>query len=94
MEDRPWPGFHHLWPPSDIERYPNERGTVPHEIWKYDKLGTQAQVVFIFIDRKVHPSNQYELSHSTKYGELQNPTLALGPAGRAALNPSTFGGET
>jgi GWxTD domain-containing protein len=60
-------------PPSDIERYPNERGTVPHEIWKYDKLGTQAQVVFIFIDRN-HPSDQYELSHSTKYGELQNPT--------------------
>lgn len=60
-------------PPSDIERFPNERNALPYELWKYDKLGTQAQVVFIFLDQD-RSTNSYSLIHSTKYGELQNPT--------------------
>ncbi len=57
--------------PSDIERFMREADRLPHEIWKYDKLGAQAQVIFVFLDDDL-ATDEYPLIHSNKYGELQN----------------------
>ncbi|MDX2246117.1 MAG: GWxTD domain-containing protein [Bacteroidia bacterium] len=58
--------------PSDIERYPGESAIIPYEIWRYDRLGAQNNVIFIFYDSDL-ASNEYLLLHSTKYGEISNP---------------------
>lgn len=58
--------------PSDVERYPAEASTIPYEIWRYDRLGTQSNVIFIFYDSDL-ASNDYALLHSSKYGEVNNP---------------------
>lgn len=57
--------------PSDIELYPSESSRLPHEIWKYDRLGAQSQIIFVFLDNDLG-SGEYVLIHSNKYGELQN----------------------
>ena len=57
--------------PSDIEYYPAESSRLPHEIWKYDRLGAQSQVLFVFLDSDL-ATNEVPLIHSNKYGELQN----------------------
>jgi len=57
--------------PSDIELFPYESNKKPHEIWKYDRLGAQAQIIFVFMDNDLG-SGEYLLIHSNKYGEIQN----------------------
>jgi GWxTD domain-containing protein len=59
-------------PPNDIERFPSEPGKVPYEIWRYNRLESQANVAFIFYDPD-RATGAYPLLHSTRYGELNNP---------------------
>jgi len=54
--------------PSEIERHPNETGTRPYEIWKYENL--EGGVYFVFGD--LTGFNDYQLIHSTKRGELRD----------------------
>lgn len=58
--------------PNNVERYPAESGFVPYEIWRYDRLLAQNNVVFVFADLDVATS-EYPLLHSNKYGEAANP---------------------
>ncbi len=58
--------------PSNIERFPYEANLVPYEIWYYDRLSVQTKVKFIFYDKDLS-TNEYELLHSDKYGEVNNP---------------------
>jgi GWxTD domain-containing protein len=58
--------------PNDVERFPSETGLLPYEIWRYNRLGPQTNVVFIFYDPDL-ATQEYPLLHSTKYGELSNP---------------------
>jgi GWxTD domain-containing protein len=57
--------------PSDVELYPRDGSTLPHQVWKYDRLGAQTQVIFVFIDTDL-ATDEYPLIHSNKYGEVQN----------------------
>ncbi|MCB0835891.1 MAG: GWxTD domain-containing protein [Bacteroidetes bacterium] len=58
--------------PQDVERFPAEANLIPYEIWRYNRLGAQTNVIFIFFDQDLS-SNEYVLLHSTKYGEVNNP---------------------
>ncbi len=58
--------------PSDVERYPYESGLVPYEVWRYNRLESQTNVVFIFADAD-RATGGYPLLHSTRYGEVNNP---------------------
>ncbi|MEL6590963.1 MAG: GWxTD domain-containing protein [Bacteroidota bacterium] len=58
--------------PNDIERFPGESTTVPYEIWRYNRVGAQTNIVFIFFDPDL-ALNEYPLLHSNKYGEINNP---------------------
>ncbi|MCB0747037.1 MAG: GWxTD domain-containing protein [Ignavibacteriae bacterium] len=55
--------------PDEIDRYPNETNTKPYEIWSYNNI--EGGVTFVFGDFSGY--NYYELIHSTKRGELQDP---------------------
>jgi len=55
--------------PSEIERYPNESETKPHEVWHYESL--EGGVEFVFADLSGY--SDYQLIHSTKRGELSLP---------------------
>ncbi|GEM_PF-2298154 len=57
--------------PSDVERNPAESTVVPFERWYYDRLDQQSNVVFIFYDPDL--IDEYQLLHSSKYGEHNNP---------------------
>ena len=52
--------------PSEIERYPNQVDTKPHEIWVYNQL--EGGVVFVFAD--LTGFSDYQLLHSSMRGEL------------------------
>jgi GWxTD domain-containing protein len=54
--------------PSSIDRYPNQTGSKPYEIWSYESI--EGGVVFIFGD--ITGFNEYQLLHSTKRGELRD----------------------
>ncbi len=56
-------------PPSEIDRYPNVGNTKPYEIWLYNDI--EGGVQFIFGDL-IGLSN-YQLLHSTKRGEINDP---------------------
>ena len=56
-------------PPDYIERLSNESDMKPHEIWRYDYI--EGGVDFIFVDKGGF--NNYELVHSTKRNEINNP---------------------
>lgn len=58
--------------PNDIERYPSESSLLPYEIWRYNRISSQNNVVFIFYDPDL-ALGHYPLLHSTKYGEINNP---------------------
>ncbi|MDX1909437.1 MAG: GWxTD domain-containing protein [Bacteroidia bacterium] len=58
--------------PSDVERFPAEPNLIPYEIWRYNRLGSQTNVIFVFYDADL-ATNDYPLLHSSKYGELNNP---------------------
>ena len=70
--------------PEDVERHPSKPNLLPYETWRYNRLGRQTNVVFIFYDPDL-ATNDYPLLHSTKYGEENNPRwrsqLAAGNAG-------------
>ena len=55
--------------PSEIDRYPNQTETRPHEIWYYHEI--EGGVKFVFGD--LTGFSDYTLLHSTKRGELQDP---------------------
>lgn len=57
--------------PSDVKRFPSEGVTVPYEIWSYDRLDQQSNVIFVFYDPDL--IDEYQLLHSSKYGEHNNP---------------------
>lgn len=57
--------------PSDLERFPSEPNMVPYERWQYDRLDQQSKVEFIFYDPDL--TDEYQLLHSNKYGEVYNP---------------------
>ncbi|NUN10114.1 MAG: GWxTD domain-containing protein [Ignavibacteriaceae bacterium] len=54
--------------PSEVERYPNQVDTKPHEIWTYNSL--EGGVVFVFAD--LTSFSDYQLLHSTLRGELRD----------------------
>jgi len=58
--------------PNDVERFPSEPNLVPYEIWRYNRLDVQNNIVFIFFDPDL-ATNEYPLLHSNKYGEYNNP---------------------
>jgi GWxTD domain-containing protein len=58
--------------PNDVERYPSKSNLLPYELWRYNRLGQQTNVIFIFYDPDL-ATNEYPLLHSTKYGEENNP---------------------
>ncbi len=55
-------------PPSEIERFPNEKDSKPYEIWHYENI--EGGVIFVFVD--FTGFNDYRLVHSTKRGELSD----------------------
>jgi GWxTD domain-containing protein len=55
--------------PDYIDRRSNESDMKPHEIWRYDYI--EGGVDFIFVDRSGF--NNFELVHSTKRNEINNP---------------------
>jgi hypothetical protein len=56
-------------PPDYIERFSSESDMKPHEIWRYDYI--EGGVEFVFVDKGGF--NNYELVHSTKRNEVNNP---------------------
>ncbi len=58
--------------PSDVERHPSHAAEVPWEMWRYDRLGAQTNVIFVFYDPDL-ATEEYPLLHSGKYGEIYNP---------------------
>ena len=56
--------------PDEIDRHPNETETRPYEIWYYNEI--EGGVSFIFGD--ITGFSDYTLLHSTKRGELQDPS--------------------
>ncbi len=58
--------------PNDVERHPSDNQAVPWELWRYSRLGTQSNVIFVFYDPDL-TLEEYPLLHSSKYGELYNP---------------------
>ena len=58
--------------PNDVERFPYESSLVPYEIWRYNRLESQTNVVFVFYEAD-RATEAYPLLHSTRYGELNNP---------------------
>ena len=74
--------------PSDVERYPYDNASLPHEIWKYDQLGTQSRVVFVFADTDM-VTGEYSQIHSNKYGEPRNPTWQTDVVNRGRLKENT-----
>ncbi len=58
--------------PNDVERFPSSNQSHPYHIWRFNKLTTQANVMFIFVDRN-EAIGDYELVHSNRLGEPNNP---------------------
>ncbi|MCO6474011.1 MAG: GWxTD domain-containing protein [Melioribacteraceae bacterium] len=56
--------------PYEIERYPNELNTKPYEIWVYDSIQGEGNIIFVFAD--LNGFGEYRLIHSNKTGELSN----------------------
>lgn len=56
-------------PPDYVDRRLNESDMKPHVIWRYDYI--EGGVDFIFVDRSGF--NNFELVHSTKRNEINNP---------------------
>ncbi len=55
--------------PDEVDRFPNETDTKPYEIWAFNSI--EGGVIFVFGDFGGY--GLYELLHSTKRGELQDP---------------------
>lgn len=70
-------------PPNDLERFLYENNSYPYEIWRYNKIGTQAGVMFVFYDPD-RATEDWPLLHSDKLGERNNPRWRLELQGRTA----------
>ncbi|MCS6990130.1 MAG: GWxTD domain-containing protein [Chloroherpetonaceae bacterium] len=57
--------------PQNIERENSSSNQKPYEIWQYENVPAQGNVIFIFADRMGF--GRYELIHSTAIGEPHNP---------------------
>ena len=62
--------------PNEIKEVPSDPVTLPYEIWHYYYLNNQTNVKFVFYD-PVLTGNDYELLHSTMYGEIQDPNWKM-----------------
>ncbi|MCS6896177.1 MAG: GWxTD domain-containing protein [Bacteroidia bacterium] len=58
-------------PPNDMQFFYNEPDKYPYQIWTYNQIGAQGQVIFVFYDPDLI-TNEYPLLHSNKIGEIQN----------------------
>jgi GWxTD domain-containing protein len=58
--------------PDKTEDVPNEPNTIPYEIWQYEAIGTEANVVFLFIQSR-GINDQKQLLHSTLSVEKHYP---------------------
>jgi GWxTD domain-containing protein len=58
--------------PNDIEYFPSSNTNHPYQVWRYNKLKTQANVRFIFYSPN-EATNDYVLLHSDLRGERNNP---------------------
>jgi GWxTD domain-containing protein len=59
-------------PPNDIERFPSSNSNYPYLIWRYNKIKTQANRMFVFYDPNM-ATGEYVLLHSDLNGEPSNP---------------------
>ena len=62
--------------PNEVKEVPSDPVTLPYEIWDYYYLNNQSNVKFVFYD-PVLTGNDYELLHSTMYGEVNNPNWRM-----------------
>lgn len=58
-------------PPNDMQFFYNEPDKYPYQIWTYNQIGAQGQVIFVFYDPDLI-TGEYPLLHSNKIGEIQN----------------------
>jgi|TARA_B110000046_G_scaffold52468_1_gene58654 GWxTD domain-containing protein len=58
-------------PPNSRMEVPSEPNSYPYEIWQYNRIGNQSNGRFVFYDSDLI-TNDFELLHSTVFGELQN----------------------
>lgn len=58
--------------PNEIMTESGDPAAPPYQIWRYNTLGNQQEVKFVFYDPDL-AGNNYILLHSTKRGELNNP---------------------
>ncbi len=63
-------------PPTNITESPYNPTTYPYEIWHYYYVDDQSNVKFIFYNRDL-VSNDYELLHSDKTGEIHDPAWQM-----------------
>ncbi len=56
--------------PNEVERYPNRSFRKPYEIWNYFNI--EGGVIFVFAE--LYSYSEMTLLHSTKIGELQDPS--------------------
>ncbi len=56
--------------PQNIERENSSSNQKPYEIWQYENIPGQGNVIFVFADRMGF--GRYELIHSTAIGEVHN----------------------
>jgi len=62
--------------PDEIKDEPSDPVTLPYQLWHYYYLNGQTNVKFVFYD-PVLTGKDYELLHSTMYGEVQNPSWKM-----------------
>ncbi len=62
--------------PNDVKEVPSDPVTLPYEVWHYYYLNNQSNVKFVFYD-PVLTGYDYELLHSSLYGEIQNPNWKM-----------------
>lgn len=63
-------------PPNDFEQHFYENDSYPYEIWRYNRLGVQSGVMFVFYDPD-RATEDWPLLHSDKLGERNNPRWRL-----------------
>lgn len=63
-------------PPNDIQDAPFDPAAYPYQIWHYYHLEDQSNVKFVFWC-PAEVTNDYELLHSDKIGEIQDPSWRM-----------------
>lgn len=63
-------------PPTSISEAPYSPTTHPYEIWHYYYIDGQSNVKFIFYNKDL-VSNDYDLLHSDKIGEIRDPAWQM-----------------